>query len=59
MDTITENSDNLNSYLKSLSPKEFKAYLIAKEHLGTSYDIEKSIGFIKWLSHRSKQSNNI
>lgn len=56
MDTIT---DNLNSYLKSLSPKEFKAYLIAKEHLGTSYDIEKSIGFIKWLSHRPKQSNNI
>ena len=37
-------------YLKSLSPKEFKAYLIAKSHLGMSFDIEKSIGFLYWLS---------
>ena len=54
MDTITENSDT-EMYLKSLSPKEFKAYLIAKEHLSMSFDIEKSIGFLKWLSRRPKQ----
>lgn len=37
-------------YLQSLSPKEFKAYLIAKNHLGMSFDLEKSIGFLKWVS---------
>jgi len=58
MDTITENSDT-EMYLKSLSPKEFKAFLIAREHLGTSFDIEKSIGFLKWLINRTKQSNII
>ena len=41
-------------YLKSLSPKEYKAYLIAKDHLGMSFDIEKSIGFLYWLSHRTE-----
>lgn len=58
MDTETENSDT-ELYLKSLSPKEFKAYLIAKSHLGMTFDIEKSIGFIKWLINRTKQSNII
>lgn len=58
MDTETENSD-IELYLKSLSPKEFKAFLIAKDHLGMTFDIEKSIGFIKWLINRTKQSNII
>lgn len=58
MDTIIENYD-IELYLKSLSPKEFKAYLIAKNHLGMTFDIEKSIGFIKWLINRTKQSNII
>ena len=51
-------TDNLNSdteiYLKTLTPKEFKAYLIAKDHLGMSFDISRSIGFLKWLSKRTK-----
>ena len=32
------------------------AYNIAKEHLGSSFNLEKSIGFQKWLK---KNSNNI
>jgi hypothetical protein len=36
-------------YVDSLSEKLRQAYLIAKEHLGTSFTLEKSIGYLKWL----------
>jgi len=36
-------------YVKSMSEKELKAYHIAKEHLGDSFQLEKSIGFLEWL----------
>ena len=35
-------------YLESLTPKEKKAYFIAKDHLGMSFDLEKSNGFLEW-----------
>lgn len=35
-------------YVESLSPKEHKAYLIAKNHLGMSFTLEKSVGFLEW-----------
>jgi hypothetical protein len=35
-------------YLASLNEKEKKAYEIAKDHLGMSYDLTKSIGFISY-----------
>ena len=34
-----------DTYILSLSPKEYKAYLIAKSHLEMSFDVEKSIGY--------------
>jgi hypothetical protein len=43
MDSITER------YLSSLTPKEHKAYLIAKDHLHDSFDLEKSNGFLSWV----------
>jgi hypothetical protein len=36
-------------YIKNMSEKELKAYHIAKEHLGDSFQLEKSIGFLDWL----------
>jgi hypothetical protein len=36
-------------YIKSLSEKELQAFYIAKTHLGSSFSLEKSLGFIKWL----------
>lgn len=39
----------INNYIKSLNNFEKKAYEIAKEHLGSSFDITKSIGFLKWI----------
>ena len=36
-------------YLASLTPKQYKSYVIAKDHLGMSFQIEKSNGFLAWL----------
>jgi hypothetical protein len=36
----------IEQYIESMSEKEKKAYAIAKSHLGSSFQIEKSIGFI-------------
>ena len=39
----------LDRYLHSLTPKQYKAYLIAKDHLHDSFDLEKSNGFLTWV----------
>ena len=36
-------------YLETLSEKERKSYEIAKEHLGMSFQLDKSVGYLKWL----------
>jgi hypothetical protein len=41
-------------YLNSLDEINKKGYIIAFDHLGSSFNIEKSNGFIKWC-----QKNNI
>jgi hypothetical protein len=43
-------------YLKTLSEKERQAYEIAKDHLGSSFELEKSVGYLKWLKkHEDKK----
>jgi hypothetical protein len=42
----------LQEYLASLNEKEKKAYEIARDHLGTSFQLEKSNGFLKWKKTR-------
>lgn len=37
-----------NEYISSLNEKELKAYNIAKKYLGTSFDLKKSNGFLRW-----------
>ena len=39
----------IQTYISTLNEKEYKAYLIAKEHLGDSFQIEKSNGYLAWL----------
>jgi len=41
-------------YLEQLGDKERIAYSIAKEHLGTSFNIVKSIGYITWKKSQSQ-----
>ena len=46
----------LQEYLASLNEKEKKAYEIARDHLGTSFQLEKSNGFLKWKKTRDNTS---
>ena len=43
-----ESNSLVESYLKSLNEQERQTLEIAKDHLGASFHITKSIGFIKW-----------
>jgi competence protein ComGC len=40
------------NYLIQMSNSQKKAYLIAKDHLGTSFNILKSNGFSEWEKSR-------
>lgn len=40
-------------YLKSLTEKEYQAYLIAKNHLGSLFTISKTSGFLKWMKEQT------
>lgn len=63
MDTISINVPGPNptiqqlveQYLNQLNEKERHAYEIAKSHLGTSFQLEKSVGFLQW---KKKQNSS-
>ena len=55
MDTL----DLESQYILSLSQKEHKSFLIAKSHLGSSFEICKSIGFIQWKKNHKAVSELI
>ena len=40
--------ENILKYLQQLDPIEHLAYKIGKSHLGSSYNILKSNGYINW-----------
>jgi hypothetical protein len=44
-----DTQDKIIKYLEHLSPIEYQAYLIAKDHLGSSFNIVKSNGYCDWL----------
>jgi hypothetical protein len=46
----------IEMYLKSMTESEKQAYLIAKNHLETSFNLEKSIGFIRFKEEQEFQS---
>ena len=43
----------LDDYIKQLNEKEKKAYEIAMTQLESSFDIRKSIGFLKYKENNS------
>jgi len=45
---IMELSELEKQYIASLNEKEKKAYEIAKHHLGSTFHLIKSNGFIQW-----------
>ena len=40
---------SVEKYIESMNDKEREAYHIAKKHLGSSFDIQKSIGYKKFM----------
>ena len=47
--------EEMKKYLETLSERELKAYEIAKDHLGMSFQLEKSLGFLEWLKKEEKK----
>jgi hypothetical protein len=45
---------HLKPFYDSLSPAESLAHTIAKKELGTSYDVERTNQYKKWLEHQKK-----
>ena len=45
---MDEQTKRTEDYVKSLPEKERKAYEIAKAHLGSTFSLEKSNGYIAW-----------
>lgn len=52
--TMDTENKSIEQYLKSLNEQERKTLEIAKDHLGTSFNIRKSIGYITWKTNQKK-----
>lgn len=46
--------EDVIAYIAQLSEQEKIVFEIAKEHLGTSFDIIRSIGFLEWFESLNK-----
>lgn len=55
MNTDTKTQELITKYKDSLSEQERIVLKIAIEHLESSFDIEKSIGYLEWLKNNNKQ----
>lgn len=49
-----ENQKLIFDYLSEMDDHHKKAYFIAYNHLGTSFNILRSNGFKEWLANKSK-----
>lgn len=45
------------SYLNSLNERELKTYKIVVGHLGSSFELCKSVGFLKWKSENQSKKD--
>ena len=50
--TMLDNVDQVSLYLNSLTEQEKQTLEIASSHLGTSFNIKRSIGFLNWKSNQ-------
>jgi hypothetical protein len=46
---MSTNEELLKMYLATLDEKEIIGYEIARDHLGSSFDLSKSLGYLHWL----------
>ena len=45
----------IEEYIQTLTPFERKGLAIAKDHLGPSFDMKRSTGFLRWKDARNKK----
>ena len=45
----------MSEYIDSLNEKDKISYLIAKNFLGSSFDLEKSNGFLEFMKSKNKK----
>ena len=50
-----ETKPSIQQYLSQLDDIQKKAHDIAKQHLGTSYNIAKSNGYMDWLKQQNQK----
>ena len=55
MDNASATNPNIQQYLAQLDDIQKKAHDIAKQHLGTSYNIAKSNGYMEWLKQQNQK----
>ena len=56
VDISNEDQSEVTNYINSLSKHETQTLEIAKSHLGSSFSIRKSIGFLEWkYTQKQKQ----
>jgi len=51
---IEEKEKEILNYISQLDENSKKAYLIAKDHLGSSFNILKSNGYKEWKNKNNK-----
>ena len=51
--TSNNNNELIAGYINSLNPMELKALEIANQQLQSSFDIEKSIGYLEFLKSKN------
>ena len=51
-----EEKANIYEYLNNLNEHEKNIYIIAHEHLETSFNIIKSNGYLKWLKTKNMRN---
>ena len=49
---LTHDDPLIQEYYMTLTPNEKIAHTIAKEKLGTSYDVSRTHGFLRWQKSR-------
>ncbi len=54
--TRPETNPSIQQYLAQLDDIQKKAHDIAKQHLGTSYNIAKSNGYMEWLKQQKPKT---
>ena len=53
--SATSITASIQQYLAQLDDIQKKAHDIAKQHLGTSYNIAKSNGYMDWLKQQNQK----